>query len=49
MKEVGKLTVLDFNSQEEWESHQREVGRLNILVIIHFTLKLFEILELAII
>ena len=32
LKEVGKLTILDFNTQEEWEAHQREVGKLNILV-----------------
>ena len=32
MKEVGKLSVADFGSQEEWERHQREVGKLNILV-----------------
>ena len=32
MNAVGKLTILDFNNQEEWENHRREVGKLNIMV-----------------
>ena len=39
MNAVGKLTILDFNNQEEWENHRREVGKLNIMVKLSINVK----------